>query len=258
MKRLISIPFLVASLACGTLAQASTISLPQLSGETLQVTVSARGTDAWTAVDQARSGAMPTGATWQAGSSIDQLPSAAYPIDLGNDPQNPLDPCRNACSPFYGGIYQQDLTSAGAPDWQTTPFWAVFAPVAGASEELAQAILSFDRPRSALSLLWGSADLTNRLEFLLGGAVVGTFWGSEFAQFGAPEIVKHPGQSAAHVSFAGLEFDSLRFSAYRQGGSFEFSNLVAPASVPLPAGAILLLSGLCAFVAAGRGRPARG
>lgn len=251
----VAIPLMLASLSCAAAAQAATISLPQVGG-TLNVTVSARAADAWAAVSLSSSSDLPAGSAWQAGSAIEQLPSAAYPIDLGTDPDNPLDPCRNACSPFYGGVYDQPpFASTGASGWETVPFWTVFAPDAGSAASMNQAVLAFDGSRSSLSLLWGSADDTNRLEFLLGDAVVGTFWGAEFGWFGAPDIVMHPGQSAVLVSFDGIAFDALRFTAYQGGGSFEFSNVVAP--VPLPAGIVLLLTGLGAAAVAGRSRRTR-
>ncbi|TCO71961.1 VPLPA-CTERM sorting domain-containing protein [Rhodovulum euryhalinum] len=251
----VAIPLMLASLSCASAAQATTISLPQ-SGGTLNVTVSARAADAWAAVDQSRSGDLPAGSAWQAGSTIEQLPTTTYPIDLGTDPANPLDPCRNACSPFYGGVYNEPpFASTGAPGWETASFWTVFAPDAGSAALMNQAVLEFDTSRSSISLLWGSADNTNGLEFLLGGAVVGEFWGVEFSRFGTPDIVMHPGQSAVLTSFDGIEFDALRFTAYQSGGSFEFSNVVAP--VPLPAGMVLLLTGLGAVAVAGRSRKAR-
>jgi hypothetical protein len=254
--RLISITFLLGALCFATFAQASTISVLQTNGTLLNVTVSARAPDAWTFVDQSKSSELPTGSSWQEGSAIWQLPSTSFPIDLGTDP-TPLDPCRNACSPFYGGIYDKPpFSSTGAAGWETASFWTIFAPDAASSEEVNQALLDFGgTSRSSFSLLWGSADRTNLLEFLLEGETVGSFWGAQFEAFGEPNIVMDPGQGAVLASFRGIEFDAVRFTAYRGGGSFEFSNALVP--IPLPAGMVLILTGLAALAAVGRVRNAR-
>ncbi|TCM82675.1 VPLPA-CTERM sorting domain-containing protein [Rhodovulum steppense] len=252
MKNSLSIPVVLAALSCATLAEASTLSF-----DALKVTITAVGTAAWGEVDMTRSTDLPSGAAWQAGTAITELPTAEFGID--NGPDRDLDPCRFACSPFYGGVYEveatysgEDVGALGPLGWETTPFWTVFAPTDVPEGSRNEAVLKFGSTRSVLSLLWGSPDNDNLVEFLLGDAVVGTFWGADFLSFSDFEIVKHPGQGAVHVSFSGIDFDAVRFSAYMGGGSFEFSNVVAP--VPLPAGALLLLTGLGALAAARRAR----
>jgi len=258
VKNFFSIPVVLATIGFGALAEASTLSFGEL-----KVTVSAVGSDAWGSEDfRARSVEPPEGAEWQKDDTehdtIAQLPNAKFGID--NGPGKDLDPCRSACSPFYAGVYDveatysgKDVADLGPPGWETTPFWTVFAPTDGPQDEPNEAVLRFAGPVSSMSLLWGSADETNHVEFLLGDAVVGNFWGAHFLSFEEFEIVKQPGQGAVHVSFSGITFDAVRFSAYMDGGSFEFSNItVAP--VPLPAGALLLLTGLGALAAARRAR----
>ncbi|MCO8145121.1 VPLPA-CTERM sorting domain-containing protein [Rhodovulum tesquicola] len=248
----LSIPVVLAALSCATLAEASTIAI-----RGVDVTVSGIGTAALGEVDMTRSTDLPSGAAWQAGTAITELPTAEFGID--NGPDRDLDPCRFACSPFYGGVYEveatysgKDVADLGPLGWETTPFWTVFAPTDGSEGARNEAVLTFGSTRSVLSMLWGSPDQDNHVEFLLGDTVVGDFWGADFLSFNDFEIVKQPGQGAVHVSFSGIDFDAVRFSAYMGGGSFEFSNVVAP--VPLPAGALLLLTGLGALAAARRAR----
>ncbi|GAA0312948.1 Npun_F0296 family exosortase-dependent surface protein [Rhodovulum strictum] len=250
--KFLSIPVIAVALGGASLAEASSLPFGALT-----VTVSAVGSEAWGKVDLSASTALPDGAAWEAGAAITELPTAEFGID--NGPGRDLDPCRFACSPFYGGIYEveatylgKDVADLGPLGWETTPFWTVFAPTDVPLGTRNEAVLTFGSTRSVLSLLWGSPDNDNLVEFLLGDAVVGTFWGAEFLSFGDLDIVKHPGQGAVHVSFSGVDFDAVRFSAYMGGGSFEFSNVVAP--VPLPAGALLLLTGLGALAAARRVR----
>lgn len=235
-------------------AQAETVSLQQSSGAFLDATVAATGSTAWGLVDQSQSTVVPAGASWTANSDIWELPSSTYAIDPSTG--KVTDPCQNACSPYYGGAYGNPST-AGAPNWQTTPFWVVFAPNTS-TPSTSQAVLNFSAPQSEFSLLWGSPDNTNLVELLLGGTVVGEFSGADFGRFGQdyPDILQNPGQGDVLLSLTGVDFDSLRFISSSGGGSFEFSNIGTVAAVPVPATAILLLSAF-GLIALGRKRPLR-
>ena len=245
-------------LAVPVFASAATVSVPQMGGTSLTATVSGVDATAWAKADQAKSIALPASASWT--TSPWTLPSADFPIDPAIAMID--DPCRNACSPYYGGsLGSYDPANVVAADgWQTTPFYTVFAPRAGDASFVNQAVLGFDRTQSAVSLLWGSPDASNLIEFFLHGTVVAQFWGADFGYFHDtdPGILGMPGRGAALLSLSGIAFDGLRFASWVEGGSFEFANIeTAPAAVPLPAALPVLLSALAALALfAGRRRKA--
>jgi hypothetical protein len=256
VRRMAAIALLL-SLVSG--AEAATVSL----AGGLQATLDGRNAEAWAKVDPTRSTALPQGAAWAPGAlntSVWMLPSTDYPIaPTGGNPVVAQDPCRNACSPFYGGVYENKGPAIpSASGWEETPFWVVFDPHTSIEPWTNTAELRFTGKQSALSLLWGSPDGENMIEFLLGGASVGTFWGAEFGWFldneGKPlDIVQGPGRGAALLTLSGIIFDRVRFTAWSDTGSFEISNLSAVA-VPVPASLFLLLSGLGAAAMVGRRR----
>jgi hypothetical protein len=243
----------VSIMALPFAVEAATVSIAQASGGSLTATLGGTGASAWAKVDPSRSTALPKGATWATGPWT--MPSTEFPID----PQTSgvSDPCQNACSPFYGGVFKAyDPLVGGAAGWQTTPFWAVFAPTDAKGPFLNQAVMSFARPQTLVSLLWGSPDMSNMVELLMGKTVVGSFWGSEFGYFQGADVIQSPGRSAALLTLSGASFDGLRFSAWMDGGSFEFSNLSTVAAVPLPPAVLMLLAALGTLGVAARRRRA--
>lgn len=100
----------------------------------------------------------------------------------------------------------------------------------------ASATYTFANAKS-VSLLWGSPDTYNDLDFILSGAIVATING---ASIQPPLAV---GQRFVTLSGVGI-FDAITI---RSGSNaFEFANLTAT-PVPLPAAAPLLLAGLGAL-----------
>ena len=98
-------------------------------------------------------------------------------------------------------------------------------------------------PATGGSLIWGTVGESNTLTLLSGGQVVHTF----VPPFALPSLATYA------VTFSGVVFDQLVFTHTASGGSFEFANLsVTP--VPLPAAAVLFLSGLLAMFVVGRRR----
>jgi hypothetical protein len=117
----------------------------------------------------------------------------------------------------------------------------------------ASILYGFGAQYDVATLLWGSPDSHNTLEFLLGGLVVDTVIGSDLF----PDAQKGLGATTVTVTdIAGGAFDAMRMLS--TGHAFEFANLTAynspmppsgggdnnvTSAVPLPAGGLLLLSG---------------
>lgn len=90
------------------------------------------------------------------------------------------------------------------------------------------------------SIMWGSVDTYNTLQFLLDGNVVDTLSGAALI----PPATQGLGFSVVDILPTSL-FDSVRFVS--GSNAFEYANLQAMAAVPLPAGGLLLVTALGAF-----------
>ncbi|MEY3308195.1 MAG: hypothetical protein RLZZ413_2233 [Pseudomonadota bacterium] len=190
-------------------------------GDAATVSVLGTNSGAWALVDTKKTAKLGSDARW-----------IVAPEILPNDVWRDIDPCVSACSPFDPKVYGSGTVIDEHPldGWQTLPFFAAWAGPAN------YALLQFNRPQTALQLLWGSLDDSNLIEFFLGDSVT-----MEVAGAGLPKgliLEDAPGQGAALIRISGLTFDRVRFSS--GAGAFEMSNITS--AVPLPP-ALLLLAG---------------
>jgi len=244
---------IAATLCLTTAATAATVNI-LYSGLTAELR--GRNADAWAGMKPSHAAALPGGASWALDSAIWLLPTNDFAIDAEGG-----DPCRNACSPFYGGTFRNPsapATSAGG--WETAPFWAVFDPQTTDLTMTNTAKLLFPSKQRALSLLWGSPDRGNQIELMLGKISVASFWGAEldwFANDIADDIENGVvGHGSVFLTLSGLDFDAVRFTAWSKTGTFEFGGVSTVAAVPVPASLLLILSGLGAIAVVGRRRRA--
>jgi hypothetical protein len=207
---------------------AAAFALMPFAAGALTVQALATNANAWSSVNPGASVALPNGATWT--SAPLQLPNAWFPQ---------IDPCISFCSPFDAGIYGSNQTIGATPlaGWQNIPFWATWQTADRSNVN----VLAFDKAQSRLSLLWGSLDSGNLIEFVLNGLVVGSVSGN-----GLPGItVQNPGRGAALINVVNVAFDELRFSS--TSGGFEFANVDA-SPIPLPLPILGLMSALGALL----------
>jgi hypothetical protein len=159
----------------------------------------------------------PIGATWSADPTFTPPPGNGAGQSQSPFNSNPL---TNTNDYFVvgGGVTQQG--------GQNSPVTLTYAAVQG-----------------AFSMLWGSIDTYNTIEFLLGGSSVFTLSGTQLMALVDPLAVPNSignYERVAQVSFSNFVngFDQVRFFA--TGIAFEF----ALPQVPVPAGGLLLLGAL--------------
>jgi hypothetical protein len=121
--------------------------------------------------------------------------------------------------------------------------------------------------QSYFGMYWLAIDPQNKLEFLNGAAVVGTFTHNNFdglgdAYNGNPNYTPKLDQSEhfVYVNFtvdAGTKFDSIRFSNNGTGTGFESDNHAILSGVPEPSTYGLMLAGLGVIGALARRRRVR-
>lgn len=204
---------------------AITLAIMPLSVSALTVQTVATDGAAWNGIDSSQTVALPNGASWT--SAPLQMPHPWFPQ---------VDPCISFCSPFDPGIFGTNQTIGSTPlaGWQTLPFWATWQTADRSNVN----ILSFSGAQRSLSLLWGSFDVGNLIEFVLNGAIVGSVAGNQLGV-----TVGNPGRGSALVNLSGIKFDQLRFSS--TSGGFEYSNIqAAPVPLPLPLAGLAAALGL--------------
>jgi hypothetical protein len=146
--------------------------------------------------------------------------------------------------------YRSPYDELGAPG---TPGYSDYYTVGSPNLQVSPATLLLNSARKTFSMLWGSIDTYNAVEFCL-GATCDKVTGSEIAA-GIP--TNEFGSKNAIVRFSS-DFDFDRISFYSNEGlsgdraAFEF----AVAAVPLPAGGLLLLGALGGIAALRRRKTA--
>ena len=113
----------------------------------------------------------------------------------------------------------------------------------------ATAFYDFATDQNSFSIMWGSPDDYNHLDFFLDNVLVFSLQGDDV---GNPPA---PGMGFVNVTVSMLTFDSVKLSSFDKD-AFEFTN-VSSVAVPLPASALLLLGALGGLGVVSRRRPAK-
>ncbi|MGE0409785.1 MAG: hypothetical protein AB7P23_11070 [Amphiplicatus sp.] len=151
-----------------------------------------------------------------------------------------------AASATTGVVFQNATTSVAGlrrSPWQGTIHdGAYFTSISGG----ASAVYDLAGLHTDLSILWGSVDTYNDIDFYAGAALVDTLNGSALIAAGAPQGLSF----IVALITANAAFDRI---VIRSGtNAFEFANL---ATTPIPGAAFLILSGLAGLgFASGRKR----
>ncbi|MEM6373837.1 MAG: VPLPA-CTERM sorting domain-containing protein [Pseudomonadota bacterium] len=166
--------------------------------------------------------------------------------------ENPIADTTNIGSRARAGVYENVAGSErlfyGSP-WSRAssvtakPFEAPFTAVRAAS-----ATYNFAEDQTGFSLLWGTAGRRDTITLFNDGVEVATI------STGGADVSQT--RFAQFVTVSDVVFDSIEFANDR--GVFEFANLqTVAAAVPLPAGGMLLLTGLGAAAMMRRRQGAR-
>ena len=149
------------------------------------------------------------------------------------------------------GIFQSPFNNTGIVESQS--YFSVGSP-GGSGGGLSPATLTFTTIQSAFTMLWGSIDTYNTIQFFNGAASVGTWTGDTIAAMVGLGGSSPNYEVVALLNFFDFDtgFDSILFTSSQ--AAFEFG--LAP--VPLPAGLLLFLSGLFGIGFLGRYKVRRG
>lgn len=135
---------------------------------------------------------------------------------------------------------------AGVTGWEDLEYYAV-----GPDNLPNPAELAFTGGAKSIEMLWGSIDTFNGMTFFMDGVLVGSLTDADIA----PTSVEPTGEGASYVLIeSDMKFNSILFDSGTTN-AFEFAN-VSVAMVPLPAGVLLLLTGMAGLGVASRRRNA--
>jgi len=137
------------------------------------------------------------------------------------------------------GFSQSPFNNTGLK--ATQDYFAVLATGAprAAGGSSSPSTLTFGKTQTAFNILWGSIDSYNKISFLdQSDNVVASRTGSQIISEFSLGGTSSNFEQVALLKFSDFEFTKVKFDT--SGNSFEF----ALAPVPLPAGGLLLLTGL--------------
>lgn len=126
----------------------------------------------------------------------------------------------------------------------TQSYFSVGGSVNGQGAVGPTVTLTYDVAQTAITLLWGSIDTYNFIDFYSGATKVFSVDGSTVAaKIGVGLVTKRGYEEVARLGFYGFGpngFDSIRFTA--TNSAFEFA--LPPAHAPIPAAGLMLLTAL--------------
>jgi hypothetical protein len=166
-----------------------------------------------------------------AGLSLAALaPAGAVTVTQSSTPSTAF---LNPLATSFTGTINENVTDPGLVSgvrrspWDGPMDGSVYSSITGT------ATYTFGSLRTSFSLVWGSPDSYNSLEFYNGTTLVATVFGGSIVGCCGANITN------SLVTISGLQFDSVRFVSGTP--AFEYANIAA---VPLPAGGLLLIAGL--------------
>jgi hypothetical protein len=135
----------------------------------------------------------------------------------------------------FSGTYSENVSDPGlVPGTRRSPWEGTSLDGSVYSSITGEVTYTFGSLHTSFSLVWGSPDSYNSLEFYNGTTLVATILGTSIVGCCGGNIVN------SLVTISDLQFDSVTFISGTP--AFEYANISA--AVPLPAGGLLLLGAL--------------
>ena len=190
------------------------------------------------------------------------LATPANAVVIGSFDQTPLAPLAQLAptSVNNNALFDLNVTTSDGNHRSPWEFTACFN-VCQYSSVRAGGVATYDfaQDQGSLNMMWGSPDpipqAYNVMSFFLDGNPVGIFDGTTIAALIStfPVPNNQPAIGFLRVGFVGL-FDRIVFSASNTAFEYVFNFRGSATPVPLPAGLMLLLSGLVGLGFMGRSR----
>lgn len=171
------------------------------------------------------------------------VPAGALTINYSPTPSVAFS---NPLADSFTGTINENVTDPGlVPGVRRSPWEGTALDGSVYSSITGTATYVFDSLRTSFSLVWGSPDSYNSLQFFNGSTLVATVLGSSITGCCGGNV------PSSLVTIADLQFDSVVFVS--STAAFEYANISA---VPLPAGGLLLIGGLAGLAALRRRKAA--
>ena len=158
----------------------------------------------------------------------------------------PLVAFSNPLADSFTGTINENVTDPGLVPGRRSPWEGTALDGSVYSSITGTATYVFDSLRTSFSLVWGSPDSYNSLQFYNGNTLVATVLGSSIGGCCGFNVAN------SSVKISGLQFDSVVFVSGTP--AFEYANISA--AVPLPAVGLLLIGGLAGLAALRRRKAA--